>query len=1447
MKECIVVLGMHRSGTSVLAGLVSMQGYYLGSSEMPKREDNPKGFYENFKIYQLNQSILLDYNTSWDEYSFSIDQISPIDMHRYEVRAREIIKQEFGPVKRIFMKDPRMCLLFPLWEKVLTEMGFDIKVILAYRSPMEVANSLQSRNEMAVEKSLLMWSHHFFQAEKSSREYPRMLVRYDKDIRDLDVFVKDLSDFLGTELKDEVIVSSHELYTPKLKHHQLQLDNLSDEIPSYLKEFVSILKTGELGVSQKLDEIISEFYNSQNYYLYNESKLNNNIEELESEVVALKRELERQENEVQFKVREIAQQQIRIDNAKQKHTNLHIEFGKIKGGLENNLLIKADEIKNRDAEIRNREDEIRKRDVEIRKRDAEIKDREEKLEVGEEVFRKVFASPELNKKIKRTIKGQNYYKFKRKFSPFLKSRDKQLIEEKALIVGSGLFSPFYYLTQNMDVWRAGIEPLNHFCIHGWKEGRNPSQYFDCKAYLKVNGDVAKSGKNPLAHYIKYGKAEGRSPETDAVQINPVEEKKEIVVVTDSDCVALKKLMASRELPVIPEKTTDILVSILVLTRDGLDHLKVLIPALYEHTQDVNYELIVVDNDSSDGSIDYLENCGYDHKLRIIKNSVNETFSKANNRAAEQAKGKYILLLNNDIEPMQGWLHYLLNFAETNEKVGSVGCRLIYPFKQSFKNSCTVQHAGIAFRDEVGFFRPFNQFNGAYIESHEVKHSAAKGAVTAACLLVEADVYREVGGLDEGYNYGFEDVDFGLKLLHAGYHNYYCADSILLHYEFGTQNKNNREEVIKRREKNANLLRSKWASSIKQKYWKEKLFDESHLIAEVPLKVAIAVTDYGPKVTAGDYFTAQEIAQYLESFGWSVVYLSRLKDEWYQLDEGVDVLISLLDAYDLRLLPERKTRLHTIAWARNWFDRWCEMPCFNDYDMVFASSKKSCEYVLQHSQQKPLLLPIASNAERFQDKPSCNNPEFYESDICFTGSYWNSPRDIMDALSDDALSKYTFNIYGANWDTFAKFKPHDKGFISYEDIPFAYHNTKIVIDDANHVTKPYGAVNSRVFDALMSGALVITNGVEGSKDLFEGELPYYETSKELDDLLAFYLNDDKAREAKVKQLKGMILKNHTYKHRADAIRNALVKRFLSQSIAIKIPAPTWKGCYSWGDYHMAVLLKQQLENEGYYVLLQILSEWDNDEGLECDAVIVFRGLSRYRPKSHQINIMWNISHPDKVTLEEYEEYDKVFIASELWADKIAKQVSVPVEAMLQCTDPERFREPTELQKDQYKQQLLFVGNSRDVYRKVLKDVIPTDYDLAVYGKNWKKMIPKQYVKGDHIANDELFLHYGSADILLNDHWDDMREQGFVSNRIYDALACGAFIVTDKVEAMGELINYLEVYETPEDLKKSLDYHMNHSEERHEKARKGMKFVIENHTFEQRAKVFSDTISILTKKS
>ncbi|MEB8430922.1 glycosyltransferase [Cocleimonas sp. KMM 6892] len=303
-----------------------------------------------------------------------------------------------------------------------------------------------------------------------------------------------------------------------------------------------------------------------------------------------------------------------------------------------------------------------------------------------------------------------------------------------------------------------------------------------------------------------------------------------------------------------------------------------------------------------------------------------------------------------------------------------------------------------------------------------------------------------------------------------------------------------------------------------------------------------------------------------------------------------------------------------------------------------------------------------------------------------------------------------------------------------------------------------------------------------------------------------------------------------------------------SIVIKTPVTKWRRAKNWGDYHMAVLLKKELEVEGYNVLIQILPEWYNDEGNTCDIAIVFRGLSRYEPQSHQINIMWNISHPDLVSNDEYESYDKVFIASSYWTEQVSNSVSTDVETMLQCTDASRFKEPTEEQKKEHHQQILFVGNSRGHLRKVIADLMPIDFDLSIYGKNWSKLISKKYLKGKYIRNTELHKYYGSADILLNDHWDDMRNKGFVSNRLFDGLASGAFIVSDKVKEMGRLSDFVETYETKEELTEKISHYLKYPEERLSKVTKGREYVLSNHTFKDRAKQFSVAIdNFILKKN
>jgi len=857
-----------------------------------------------------------------------------------------------------------------------------------------------------------------------------------------------------------------------------------------------------------------------------------------------------------------------------------------------------------------------------------------------------------------------------------------------------------------------------------------------------------------------------------------------------------------------------LVSIIIINRNGLKHLKRLMEDFTQKIQYPHFEIIVVDNASSDGSLPFLENISGILPLKIIKNEKNESFSRSNNQAAEIADGEYLLFLNNDIEPTYGWLNQMMNSALQSSEVGAVGAKLVYPdcsgSRYNRRNSFKIQHTGIAFREENGFIKPYNMGNGNDFQAKD-ELDEPRAAITAAALLVSKDKYFQVDGLDEGYVYGYEDVDFCLKLLKKGFKNIYCPKALLFHYEFGTQEADKNQEVKKRRLSNRELFLERWGKWLRRELLMDKL-NCNQLYSEKPLKVAFVVTETGSNSSAGDYFTAISLGKSFQKFGWEIDFLSRTESkDWYEVGQDVDVLVSLLDAYDIRKIRSKNNLLIKLAWPRNWLSRWISHPDFMDFDLVMATSETACCYIEEKTGMKTDLLPLATDPETFNPEVAGNRQ--WESDYCFTGSYWKDPREIVDMLDPESLP-YTFKLFGKNWDEFEKLKDYYEGFVNYHDIPRVYRSTRMVVDDANRVTKEYGSVNSRVFDAIASGVLVVTNGDLGAEETFNGILPVYKSKEELKGLLEFYLSHEEDRKAKIKELQDFVLSHHTYDQRAEKIKSCLENYILKKKMAIKIPAPNWEEVQEWGDYYLALGLKKELERNDCEVLLQVLPEWEGDGDARCDTVLVLRGLSRYQPKSQHFNIMWNISHPDEVTIEEYNQYQHVFIASQFWADEISQKVDVPVEVMLQCTDPELFYPDPD---DKYKHDLLFVGNSRGVHRKIIKDLLPTEEDLAVYGAGWEGLIDKKYIKGEHIPNKELRKAYSSCKILLCDHWDDMRDKGFLSNRLFDASACGAFIISDKVRGVEDVFGDIVVtYDDSDDLKNVIGYYLGNGFERKDKS-------------------------------
>jgi hypothetical protein len=250
-------------------------------------------------------------------------------------------------------------------------------------------------------------------------------------------------------------------------------------------------------------------------------------------------------------------------------------------------------------------------------------------------------------------------------------------------------------------------------------------------------------------------------------------------------------------------------------------------------------------------------------------------------------------------------------------------------------------------------------------------------------------------------------------------------------------------------------------------------------------------------------------------------------------------------------------------------------------------------------------------------------------------------------------------------------------------------------------------------------------------------------------------------------------------------------------ALKIGAPPGERGDSWGDVFFAEDLARALRELGNDVVV------DRDgsagrSGAYLDRVVLnLRGYQVVRRQPGTAHLLWIISHPDLVSVDEMRGYDRVYAASASWPAEIRRQHGIEVESLLQATDPARFH-PDAAEPDTGPD-LLFVGNSKNEYRPIIADCRAAGLRPTVIGRGWEKFLPADEIAALEVSNAQLPAAYRSAGVVLNDHWGDMVEKGFLNNRLFDAVACGARIVSDDVRGLREVFGEaVQVYHGRDDL-------------------------------------------------
>ena len=403
-----------------------------------------------------------------------------------------------------------------------------------------------------------------------------------------------------------------------------------------------------------------------------------------------------------------------------------------------------------------------------------------------------------------------------------------------------------------------------------------------------------------------------------------------------------------------------LISIIILNHNGEEHIKRIIPKLEEIYDDYpNVELILVDNNSDDNYKQYLSELKR-VPYKLIENEKNYSFSYANNQATQIANGEYLLFLNNDVEPLKGFLNHMMETMLNKDNVGVVGAKLFYPdCSESTLNSeksYSIQHAGIIFEESNGYIKPFNRNNGMLFKEDEDKDLRKIIAVTAAVLLVKKSIFDDVGGFDENYVYGYEDVDLCLKLYHKGYTNYYNPKAVLYHYEYGTQEKNTELEVKERRSKNHIYFIKRWNKWLRKKYLMDKL-NSNKLFSDEELTIGF-VTDKNE--TDEKYCMFLNLSEEFKKHGWNVKFLSTSSNECYKIDENIDILISSWKEYNLTRIQFTNGLLIKIALIMGDVEKWTSNKAFDKYDIILVSNQKTADYIQKQTGKNVSVYPVATN-------------------------------------------------------------------------------------------------------------------------------------------------------------------------------------------------------------------------------------------------------------------------------------------------------------------------------------------------------------------------------------------------------------------------------------------------------------------------------------------------------
>ena len=808
-QRVIVLLGMHRSGTSPITRGLKALGVELGEDLLPSAPENPTGFWEDAAVYELNERLLASIGRVWHSVAPIRSEMWNVpEMQAMKRAAVETVRTRFGKFPLWGFKDPRTARLLPFWQDIFKHLGIAESYVLIIRNPISVARSLKVRNQFAFEKSYLLWLEHSVEAYTHTCGMPRVVVDYDALMAHPGEQLRRIAEKLALPLdpavEDSIRDYAHGFLDNRLRHSAFEptdvyRDTHAPDLVANTYDMLRQVASDQLDADSK--EVQSALSSARSglggfapFFSYSDL--------LEAERDSIRRELEEvRDKSIQLtgQVAHLREAMVGIEaerkSALSERVRQNTEFAEAlrlaqsaRDDAHSALGTAESQLSERDRQNAELADKIRRADDELERTREELRWTLEKLEAVKAENQVLGAATESLRASEESLRSEN---------EAFKPRRQLQVEANAILRSEldnlwnswswRLFRPLRNLVCKLQGLGKETEPILHSELEAIQTVITIRQSLSWEltaplrliyrmlprrrriraANLAANilgPDLVESGST----LDSQSAAAARSAQDHS---DAKEKARQVFAARLSDFLGGDNVIS---LP--RSERPDVSIILVLYNQAALTFgcLSSIIECLGNSS--VGVDIIIADNGSTDRTEELLRKVV---GATVLWNETNLGFLKAVNQAAAQAGGRYILLLNNDAQLLPGSLEAATRVLDASPDVGAVGGRLILP-------DGTLQEGGsIVWRDgsTSGYGRGDQPTSPAYMFRRDVDYCSG------AFLLTRRELFGQLGGFDEAFVPAYyEEADYCMRLWESGYRVVYEPEAVVLHYEFGSSEK-----------------------------------------------------------------------------------------------------------------------------------------------------------------------------------------------------------------------------------------------------------------------------------------------------------------------------------------------------------------------------------------------------------------------------------------------------------------------------------------------------------------------------------------------------------------------------------------------------------------------------------------------------------------------------------